>query len=161
MGKAADVSTSGTHHAKFCERRLETKQLELFNPNSNRRNLDTPIRACEFVGRHAADLLCGKWRWNLIERACHRPHSLANLIGAAIERLLIACRRTLPVVRVGGEPESNFAVVVFRGSREELRETRGPAKTHRQDSCRHWIKRAQMPDLPHPKSFTNCLHHVV
>ena len=41
MGKAADVSTSGTHHAKFCERRLETKQLELFNPNSNRRNLDT------------------------------------------------------------------------------------------------------------------------
>src|SRR6266571_3508943 len=119
VSEASNICPGRTDGAETHHRRREVKHFELFYLDLDRSNRDTAAFPGQFVGGHSSDLLRGKWRRDLRQFPGKRSHRFFDLPRSPQKRALFACRRTLTIVRIRRESETDLADVLFRRMRNE------------------------------------------
>src|SRR5579862_6897472 len=107
------------------------------------------------------DLLCGKWRWHLLDHPTEASRDAFHLIRTEGYILRLARRFAFRVVGIGRETEPDHPFISFFRRDIELRQAGKVAGYQRQDSGSHGIERSHMPDRSLSENAPHSIHHVV
>ena len=144
-------------HAVF----VYEEKLEFLDLHLHRFQDDFLVFAGQLVGRHAFDFLCRKGWGNLLNQAAElRSHKL-ELFFVQRNSLRGAGGIAFGIVGVGGEPETDRALVTFFGMQIELSQPRKIANYEWQYASGHGIERTEVSNRALAENTPDAADHVM